>query len=164
MCCPRSPQKSLISSQKSPTSLQKSPILYLHTRALLFCPRSAFCTKQSLSLWMSHIWMSHVTHMNESCHTYEWLMSHIWMSHVAHMNESGHTCEWVMSLIVAPPHAHTHALSYTHLLTRTFLPIYLLIHPPTHPHIHLFTHPPIQTKSCKSLSANAKNDLLTCER
>jgi len=29
---------------------------------------------------MSHIWMSHVTHINESCHTYEWVMSHIWMS------------------------------------------------------------------------------------
>jgi len=26
--------------------------------------------------------------MNESCHTYEWVMSHIWMSHVTHMNES----------------------------------------------------------------------------
>ena len=23
---------------------------------------------------MSHIWMSHDTHMNESCHTYEWVM------------------------------------------------------------------------------------------
>ena len=30
------------------------------------------------------MWMSHVTHMNESCHT--------WMSHVTHMNESCHTC------------------------------------------------------------------------
>ena len=29
---------------------------------------------------MSHIWMSHVSHMNESCLTYEWVMSHIWMS------------------------------------------------------------------------------------
>ena len=48
---------------------------------------------------MSHIWMSHVTHMNESCHTYEWVMSHIWMSHVTHMNESRHTYEWVMSHI-----------------------------------------------------------------
>jgi len=37
---------------------------------------------------MSHIWMSHVTHMNESCHTYEWVMSHTWMGHVPHMNES----------------------------------------------------------------------------
>jgi len=33
--------------------------------------------------------MSHVTHMNESCHMYEWVMSHIWMNHV-------HTQEWVM--------------------------------------------------------------------
>ena len=40
---------------------------------------------------MSHIWMSHVTHMNESCHTYEWVMSHIWMSHVAHITKSCHT-------------------------------------------------------------------------
>jgi len=43
---------------------------------------------------MSHIRMSHVTHMNESCHTYERVMSHIWMSHVTHMNESCHTYEW----------------------------------------------------------------------
>ena len=41
-------------------------------------------------------WMSHVTHMNESCHTYEWVMSHTWMSHVTHMNETQHTSEWVM--------------------------------------------------------------------
>ena len=52
---------------------------------------------------MSHVWMSHVTRMNESrmnesCHTYEWVMSHVWMgnvyvgtSHVSHMNEACHT-------------------------------------------------------------------------
>jgi len=57
-------------------------------------------------IWMSHVthmseschtWMSHVTHMNHSCHTYEWVMSHIRMSHVTHMSESCHTCEWVIS-------------------------------------------------------------------
>ena len=57
--------------------------------------------------------MSHVTHMNESWHTYEWVMSHIRMSHVtpwiihAHnrvvncvanlSNESRHTYKWVMA-------------------------------------------------------------------
>ena len=41
----------------------------------------------------------HVTHMSESCHTYEWVMSHIWMSHVTHMSESCHTYEWVTSHI-----------------------------------------------------------------
>ena len=35
--------------------------------------------------------------MNESCHTYEWVMSHIWISHFTHMNESCHTYEWAMS-------------------------------------------------------------------
>jgi len=34
------------------------------------------------------MWMNHVTHVNESWHTYEWNRSHIWMSHVTHMNES----------------------------------------------------------------------------
>ena len=34
--------------------------------------------------------MSHVTHINESCHTYKRVMSHIWMSHVTRMNESCH--------------------------------------------------------------------------
>jgi len=48
---------------------------------------------------MSHIWMSHVTHMNGSCHTYGWVMSHIWRSHFTHMNESCHTYKWVMSHI-----------------------------------------------------------------
>jgi len=43
---------------------------------------------------MSHIWVSHVKHMSESCHTYEWVMSHIWVSHVSHMSESWHTC-WI---------------------------------------------------------------------
>ena len=42
--------------------------------------------------------MSHATHMNESCHTYESVMSHMRMRHVTRanvhvtsMNESHHT-------------------------------------------------------------------------
>jgi len=53
---------------------------------------------------MVHTCMSHVTHMNTSCHIecrsakqlscptwHEWVTSHIWMSHVTQMNESCHT-------------------------------------------------------------------------
>jgi len=47
---------------------------------------------------MSHIWISHVTHISSShgpfrCFVcvYAWVTSHIWMSHVAHMNSSCHT-------------------------------------------------------------------------
>ena len=39
------------------------------------------CLHTSGEWVMSHIWMSHVTHMNESCHTHERVMPHIWMSH-----------------------------------------------------------------------------------
>jgi len=43
--------------------------------------------------WHTYEWvMSHTCkHMNESCHAYEWVMAHIWMSHVTHMIESCHT-------------------------------------------------------------------------
>ena len=75
---------------------------------------------------MMHIWISHGTHMNELCHTHEWVVrinlcdmtqsylchdsficvtwrssmwhhSSIWMSHGTNMNESWHTYEWVMA-------------------------------------------------------------------
>ena len=50
---------------------------------------------------MSHIQISHVTHMNESCHTCEGVIlhdrmspvAHVRMSHVTHRNESRHTYE-----------------------------------------------------------------------
>jgi len=56
---------------------------------------------------MSHIWMNHVTHNDESCHTYDHVMSHIWMSHVTHMDESCPTYEWVT--------CHTHEWVMSHL-------------------------------------------------
>ena len=47
---------------------------------------------------MSHIWMRHVTHLNEACHTCEWGMSHRWMRHVTHVNEACHTYEYVVKM------------------------------------------------------------------
>jgi len=50
----------------------------------------------NLRIWewvMSLPWLTHVTHMHESCHTYEWVTSHTWMSHHTHMNESCHTAD-----------------------------------------------------------------------
>jgi len=58
---------------------------------------------------MSHTWMSHVTNMNESCHTsmwalqpcvlsYGWVTSHTWISH---------TYEWVMSHVSKRMVSHT---------------------------------------------------------
>jgi len=62
---------------------------------------------------MSHVWMGHVTHMNESCHTYDYVMWHIWMSHVTHMNESCCTYEWVMSHIWMSPITHMNESRHT---------------------------------------------------
>jgi len=81
---------------------------------------------------MLHKWMSHRTHMNESCHTHEissdlvgshvhilcahTCMCHIWMSHVTHVNvnESCHTYEWVMSHLKNES-CHTYEWVMTHI-------------------------------------------------
>jgi len=54
----------------------------------------------ALVIW--HIWVSHVTHMNESCHSCEWSCrwyewSQVWLSYVTHTNSSFHMCECGMS-------------------------------------------------------------------
>ena len=55
---------------------------------------------------ISHVWTSHVTRTNESCHTYEWVMSHEWMSHVTRINESCHTYISVLTNIWMSPLRH----------------------------------------------------------
>jgi len=45
--------------------------------------------------WVRLAWMSHVTHMNESCHTYEWVMSHI-LSRTHWYEDPNDSREWVM--------------------------------------------------------------------
>ena len=45
--------------------------------------RFAYPTRVLYMLHISHIWMSHVTHMNKSCHTYEWVM--LYMLHISHI-------------------------------------------------------------------------------
>jgi len=64
--------------------------------------------------WACHVWMHHITHMNESCHIYECVMSHscaiwgarvvsdheschIWLCHLSRIKESCHAYEWVVS-------------------------------------------------------------------
>ena len=81
---------------------------------------------------MPHIWMSHVTHMpeschtykvshvtcmNESCHTYECIIAHAWMSHATHINESCHMYEWVMSHVWMHNSTRVHALTHLEPLT-----------------------------------------------
>jgi len=92
---------------------------------------------------MSHIRMSHVARMNNTCCAYGWVMSHmnlwgicmschIWISHVTHMNEwsrvmshmwmryvthiseSCHAYEWVMSHIWISHVTHVNKTCHTY--------------------------------------------------
>jgi len=70
---------------------------------------------------MAHVWISHVTHVNEPRRTYECVMSHIWMNHFTYMDESCHTHEWVVAHICMRriDHTHTHTHTHTHMSRRT---------------------------------------------
>ena len=50
----------------------------------------------ALSTTRTPISMGHVTHMNESSHTYQLAMALIRINHVTHVKESCHTNEWVI--------------------------------------------------------------------
>jgi len=89
-----------------------SALIHQFSSGMCVCSRVCICMWVSVHMcvylyWWWSLCMSHVSHMNESCHTYEWVMSHIWMSHVSHsiphiwmrhashMNESRHTHTWM---------------------------------------------------------------------
>jgi len=65
-----------------------------------------------------HMWMSHVTHVNDSCHTCECVMSHMWMRHVTHVNESCHTCERVHHVTQINESRDTYECSVSRTWTR----------------------------------------------
>jgi len=87
---------------------------------------------------MSHIWMSHVTHKNELCHTYErvvsnveGVLSQVQMDDVARMNQyqkgamAGAACssyEWVMSHIWRSHDKHMNKSCHTNewVMSRTY--------------------------------------------
>jgi len=77
---------------------------------------------------MSHVWMSRVSRAYAPCHTYEWVMSLVWMSHVSrmrhgtHMSDSCHACEWFMTLVWMRHVSRVYVLTYTHthMLMRNF--------------------------------------------
>jgi len=97
--------------------------LHIHLIHTLITTGSRHCAVLDISghIYESvtqHIWMSHVSHMQVSCHTSIrhithmnasdshlshvtriCVMSHIWVSYVTHMNQSGHTYECVSSRI-----------------------------------------------------------------
>jgi len=46
---------------------------------------------------MLHVWMVHITHAKESCHTCDWAMPHVWLNHGTHATESCHTDEFYVT-------------------------------------------------------------------
>ena len=68
---------------------------------------------------VSLIQKSHATHMNESCHACELITSHLWMSHITHVNE------WLMSHIECLPTTTPAVLPFSSSYVRVFYIIYM---------------------------------------
>jgi len=78
---------------------------------------------------MTHIWMSHNTHRNESWLTNEWVKthmnephhtcecvtSHLWRSYVRYIHESCYTCIWATSHMWIRHVTHVHMSHVTHV-------------------------------------------------
>ena len=61
-----------------------------------FAVESCHAYEWVICCWvMSRIWMSHITHTNESYHTVG--NTHLFVSHVTHINGSCHAYQWVTS-------------------------------------------------------------------
>ena len=95
------------------TDLQKRPI-YMKRDIQKRCVYAVSYAWVTAHVWMRHVsqtWMSQVTSVIESRHTYEWfmsrtyewVMSHVWLSHVTCMIESRHMCEWVTPRVWMSP-------------------------------------------------------------
>jgi len=96
---------------------------------------------------MPHLLLHAVTHMNESCHTYEWVMAQVQTRHVTHMNESWHTYEcvishtWMTTHLTSPSSQlgllgrliHMCAMTHSYMRHDSFTCVTWLIHPNDHP-------------------------------
>ena len=109
---------------------------------------------------MSLIWRSHVTHMYESCHSYEWAMFRMrmtpsnvwhdcftcgtWLLHMCDMTAShvwhdSFTCvTWLFHTCDMTPYIHKHKHTHTHTQTHTHKHTHTLSL--SHTHTHTRTH------------------------
>jgi len=108
--------------------------IYIYTKRFSL---SRTCAFSRVLRDVGHVRMSHVTHVNGSCRTYEWDLSHIWMSHVTHMDESCHPYEWVIAHVEwvlshiwmsHVPHVHV----YTHVLHESWVMSHIWMSHVTH--------------------------------
>ena len=73
-------------TQTGQTALANATAAVLNTSGTSMTSRKSFYAS---ALGGSHVtWMSHVTRMNETCGSCEWVMTHKWVSRVLHMDEA----------------------------------------------------------------------------
>ena len=87
-----------------------------------------------LSMTNSRIWMSHITHVNESCHMYEWVacinQTHVCISSFTSSSERGFVSMHTQMCTCIHPHAKMKINIWVHRygLTTTYVHIYLYIY------------------------------------
>jgi len=79
-------------------------------------------TVSGLSAFL-HLWHIHMCDITCPC---EWVMSHIWMRHVTYMNDSLQTHEWVMSHTWTP--VHVCGVTHSYVWHDSFICVTWLIH------------------------------------
>jgi len=74
-----------------------------------------------MAYFTSHIWMSHVTPINESRHTCEWVASHTRMSHVTHQGMSHIYCVAYLTSHICMSHITHHGMSHMYVTSHIWM-------------------------------------------
>jgi len=79
---------------------------------------------------------------NAPCHTYQCVMPHLWMSHVTHMNDSCHIFEWVVShtWTYLDPRGNRDNFSLSVSLSIWYVYIYMCIYIYIHIYIYMYVY------------------------
>ena len=119
------------------------------------CAMSANRAMSGLWWLMSHVWMRHVTHVNEAYHTYEWDVScvteacHFMCSCLSAKSEPRHVrshcipvhvCLYVCVCVCARVCVHVCAYIYTCINEHVNMHVHVHTHTHAHTHTHTHTH------------------------
>ena len=124
------------------------------------------------------MWMSHVTHANEPCHTCEWAMSHMWMSHEFNLSYTSQVAMQQLSRVAVHSRATVrqygmncitrlvvaalsrqaqhgaknnvcvHIYIYIHICICIYMYVYIYIWVCSYIYIHVYIHICIYTYTC----------------
>jgi len=127
------------------TKIQRRASVYVYVHIYIFVccatwSHASICA--SAREWvLSHVWMSHISHVKESCQTFAGVMSRTWVDPVTNPDR-----EWLEGLLVVYTYIYMHIYIYTYVYMYVYILIYFIcvcvhiyVYIYIYAYIHIFT-------------------------